>query len=42
MKYGNQPGDKQAPVGIGLENKTGQQRFPVEITTDYIMKKRIA
>ena len=38
----NQPGDKQAPVGIGLEDETGQRRFPVEISTDYIMKKRIA
>ena len=38
----NQPGDKQAPAGIGLEDETGQRRFPVEITTDYIIKKRIA
>ena len=39
ISLGNEPGDKQAPVGLGLEDQTGQPVYPLDMSTDHVLAR---
>lgn len=41
ITVGNEPGDKQAPVSIGLEDTTGMPEFPEDLSTDYVIAREM-
>ena len=37
ITMGNEPGEKQAVVSLGMEDQTGQPAYPAEMSTDHVL-----